>query len=250
MDAPARFGAGDGVSHIHVVNPPADLKPEGDFKRLLAEYRLWIRQNQDKGYSVPLSAFHAMAFSEELPWKVRQMIRQMGDQSSPRPKDHRLKWHLILHLARESEESLVEAEEMLLKIKQGKSALNEALGDEASSLALFEDLPPYDTPSSFNARYLPQVFEAWLGLFGDHIPNNGWLVTLDRNVMNYAKEIFKDENISILPKDEVPSCVRPYSDQTHSCPECVQLPQDDRTVHTDPIFARLSGKRIILFVPP
>ena len=117
MDAPARFGAGDGVSHIHVVNPPADLKPEGDFKRLLAEYRLWIRQNQDKGYSVPLSAFHAMAFSEELPWKVRQMIRQMGDQSSPRPKDHRLKWHLILHLARESEESLVEAEEMLLKIK-------------------------------------------------------------------------------------------------------------------------------------
>lgn len=248
MDGPVSCDAGGDLSLIDVVNPPVDLKPKGDFKRLLSEYRLWIRQNQDRGYSAPLSARQVMAPSEELPWGIRQMIRQMGDHPSPPLKDHTLKWHLILHLARESEESRVEAEEMLLKMKQEKSPLAEALGEEPPGRGLFEDLPPYGTSPYLDVRYLRQVFEAWLGLFGNYIPHNGWLVTLDRHVMNYAREIFQDRIATFPTEGEGPSFVERTSDPTHSTPEYVQLPPDDGIAYTDDIIARLSGKRIILVV--
>jgi hypothetical protein len=249
MDEPVRSAERDGSSLIDVVNPPVDLKPKGHFKRLLSEYRLWIRQNQDRGYSAPLSARQIMTLSEELPWGIRQMIRQMGDHSSPPLKDHTLKWHLILHLAQESEENRVRAEEMLLQMKQEKSPLAEALGEESPGRGLFEDLTAYDTSPYLNMRYFRQVFEAWLGLFGNYVPHNGWLVTLDRHVMNYAREIFQDRIATFHAEGEEPSFVERTLGPAHSTPEYVQLPPDDGIAHTDPILARLSGKRIILLAP-
>jgi hypothetical protein len=249
MDVPLKADERDGASFIDVVTPPAHLKPRGDFKRLLSEYKMWVWQNRDKGYGAPLRALHVMGLADEPPWEIRQMVRQMGENHSPPLKDNVLKWHLILHLARESEENRVEAEEMLQQVKAQESPLKDALGGEAPVRGLFEDLPQYDMSPSLDERYLRQVFEAWFGLFAECVPGDGRLVTLDRNVLNYARELFQDKVRPLPTEGEGPSSTEPALDHTDFGPECVQLPPDDETAYKDPILAGLLGKTIILFEP-
>ena len=141
MDGPVPGAESEGYSSIHIIRPAESLKPEGDFKRLLSEYRLWIRQNRDKGYAPFLNAIREAGLSEDNPWEIRQMIRQTGKETPVSQENNALKWHLILHLAREFEENRVEAEEMLSQVKQQKSPLAQALEEDAPIKGLFEDLP-------------------------------------------------------------------------------------------------------------
>jgi hypothetical protein len=231
---------------IKMVNPPADLKPPGDFKSLLSEYKLWARQNQDKGYTASLGATQLAAFPEDAPWEIRQMIRRIGRHPLAPAEGRALKWHLILHLAREIEENRVEAEEMLRQLKQRKSPLEEALGEEAPSPGIFNDLPQSGTYPSSDEHRLRLILEAWLGLFRKYVPDDGLLVTLDPQVMSYVMEIFDIQTFSLSAKAEKPSASRPPSGSTETGLKYVQLPSDDGTAHADPLTAGLSGKTIFL----
>ena len=181
-------------SRVTVLHPPADLKPPEDLNALLTEYKSWIRQNLDRGYTAFLKTFQAPANAEDAPWNIMHAIRRGRAKEDVSPSHERtLRWHLMLHLAGELEENLSDAEILLHKIKQSKSPLHEALGEGAPPHSVLDDLPPND-PSPYGERYLLEgVLEAWLGLFSGHLSENRLLLTFDREIFQYVSERFSGD---------------------------------------------------------
>jgi hypothetical protein len=245
MDEPLLVPERAKANFIDVLLPPVNLKPKGDFKRLLSEYLLWIRQNQDRGYAAFLSATRKTALSEDTPWEIRQMMRQMGEDAPAFQENSALKWHLILHLARAFEENIIEADEMLKRLKQKKSPLEDAIGEGAQLQGLFGDLPQSETDFFKGDHHLRQIFEAWLGLFGEILPDRGSLITLDRHVMEYVIEMFGDKAVP-LSKEAVES-ISPKLASRQSDFTLTHLPHfaNNGNTHADHVLMGLSGKTII-----
>ena len=233
-------------SFVHILRPPVNLKPRGDFMALLSEYKLWIRQNYDKCYATSFNATQEMRPSEGTPWEVRQMIRPVKEDPSAILQERSLKWHLILHLDRELEENRAEAEEMLKKVRLKKSPLEEALGDSALLQGLFDDLPESEMSTFISGRHLRQVFEAWTGLFGEYLPSHGPLITFDRNVMDYAMEIFQDEVFQASSETEESIYRDLLLGQDHVTIKHLPGISGDGNAEIDPVLKSLSGKTIIL----
>jgi len=246
MEEPLPVLKRDEVSFIDVLPPPVNLKPKEDFKGLLAEYLLWIKQNQDRGYAAFLNATQKTALSEDTQWEIRQMIRQTGQETPVSQESPALKWHLILHLARAFEEDLMAADDILKQVKQQKSPLEEALGEEAQLQNMFDDLPQSETDLFRDEHHLQQVFEAWFGLFGEILPDHGILITLNRHVINYVKKIFEDKVIRL--SKEAAELVLPKISSNFSNFIPYHLPHlaDDASNRRDSVLAGLSGRTIAL----
>jgi hypothetical protein len=245
MDEPLPVPEGDEANFIDVLFPPENLKPKGDFKRLLSEYQLWIRQNQDRGYAAFLIATQKTALSEDTPWEIRQMMRQMREDAPASQENNALKWHLILHLAREFETNIIEADKMLKRVKQKKSPLEDAIGEGTQLQNFVGDLAQYETDLFKRDYHLRQIVEAWLGLFGEIIPDRGLLITLDQYIMNYVAEIFKDKAVPLSKEkaeEVLPKLASRQSDFT-----ATHLPHFTNNVntHTDHVLMGLSGKTIV-----
>ncbi len=232
-------------SFSRMLYPPESLKPKEDFHRLLSEYKLWVKQNPDKGYVSSLKASRELSHSEETPRNIRQMIQRAGEGFSVPEENNAFKWHLILHLTREFEKSQSEAEKILDKVKQQKPPLEGALEGGASLQGLFKDLPQFENDLFANEHHLSQVFEAWLGLFGEYLQDHGPLITLDRHVMRYATDIFEDQTSQ--PSEEEVSLTKGLSSiENHITKKHLPLFSDNGDAHRDLVLAGLSGKTIML----
>jgi hypothetical protein len=246
MDDPLPRPDGDGESFIDVLLPPANLKPKKDFKRLLSEYHHWIRQNQDRGYAAFLSATQKTAFSEDTPWEIRKMMRRIGEDAPASQENNALKWHIILHLAREFEENLTSADEMLKHMKQKKSPLEDAIGERAPLEGMFEDLPQSGTDLFIDDHHLRQIFEAWFGLFGGILPDYRMFITLNRHVMDYVTEMFGVIKSVPLSQEAVESISpKPTSIQSDLTLTHLSRLSNNGNAHADPVQKGLSGKTII-----
>ena len=219
MDAPAPSAEKGDFPPFNVLYPPESLKPKKDFKRVLSEYQLWIRQNHEKGYAALLSYSAKTDRSEETPWEIRKMIQQAGKNISDPDEQKAFKWHMILHLAREFEESHSEADKLLDHVRYQKSPLEEALEERPVLRNLFEDLPRFDKYFSAPEQHLPRLFEAWLGLFGQYLKNYELLITFDHNVMDFLTgsiqfpEIqFNLPDLSHFPSKDLEEAKSRYSD--------------------------------------
>jgi hypothetical protein len=246
MEEPLPVLKRDEVSFIDVLLPPVNLKPKEGFKGLLSEYLLWIRQNQDRGYAAFLSATQKTALSEDTQWEIRQMMRHMGEARPTSQENSALKWHLILHLARAFEENLMAADDILKQMKQKKSPLEEALGEEIQLHNMLEYLPQSETDPFLDEHHQQQVFEAWFGLFGEILPDHGILITLNRHVINYVKKIFDDKVIRL--SKESADLVSPKISLNFSNVIPYHLPHlaDAVSNRRDPVLAGLSGRTIVL----
>ena len=246
MELPLSTLEGDEASFIDILLPPDNMKPKEDFKRLLSEYQFWMRQNQDRGYAAFLSATQKATLSEDTSWEIRKMIRQTGQDTPVSEESHALKWHLILHLARAFEENLMSADDILKQVKQQKSPLEEAIGEEAQVQNMFDDLLQSETDLFVDEHHLQQVFEAWFGLFGEILPDHGILITLSRHVINYVKKIFDDKVIRL--SREAAELVAPKI--SSNFPDFIpyHLPRltEDASDRRDPVLAGLSGRTIAL----
>ncbi len=246
MDGPIPKAEGEGSSSLRIIHPEEDVKPERDFKRLLSEYRSWMGQNRDKGYTAFLNAIREAGLSEDNPWEIRQMIRETGKESPVSQEDNALKWHLILHLAREFEENRLEEEEMLSQIKQQKSPLAQALGEETPFKGLFEDLPQSEKSLFVDKHHLGRVIKAWVGLFGVRLHNHAHLITLDGHVMEYVSNIFEDETGQSPEEEEDSFSSESFSSRIHICRKYLPRLLDEKTDPVDPVLTYLSGKTIML----
>lgn len=244
MDPPQLLPEYQDPSLVDIIQPPVNLKPKKDFRRLLSEYQHWIRHNQDKGYADFLKMAGELASSEDTLWELRQIIRDMGKDSSAEKENYALKWHLILHLAREIEESSAMAVEMLMQARQQKSPLEEALGEGSSLEDFFKDLPPLEIP--MDEDHLRQVFEAWFGLFGKSVHNHDFFLTLNSHVMNYVTDIFEHEFAEASAGTDAPYSPEPKLSQNDIIRRHFPRLPNGVDVDRDSMLAGLSGKTVFL----
>lgn len=182
----------DKAESIQIIHPPDNLKPGEDFRGRLSEYRHWIENNLDKGYTESLMLSQESDLSENTTWEIRQMIRGMRGQTSKSREALNLKWHLILHLAQDMEDQKREADSVLKIVKERDVPLKGILEESEDVEGLAEDLPPFDSDPLGNEYHLRQIFQAWFGLFGEYLEGNEILVTTDWHVMDYVTELWKE----------------------------------------------------------
>ena len=231
---------------VHVRYPPLHLKPKPGFKELLSEYRGWIRHNQDRGYAAFLQAIQNTGPSEKTPWEIRLMIRKFNAEVHDQLESRALKWHLILHLAREIIENRREEAEMITEIRRKGSPLKAALGEEIPSQNLLDDLPHLPAHAFLQEGHLAQVIEAWFGLFGGTLPDRARLITMDPQVMNFIAEIV--ENSSLIDPTTVVKATpgKPAERQTHIIQYHIpRLTRQDGSL-PDVVLSGLSEKTIAL----
>ncbi|GEM_PF-2277684 len=236
----------DKDSFIKVLDPPEDLKPRENFMALLSEYRQWIKNDYDKGYSAFFSTALETGLIEEKPWKIRQMIhRRLKQEPSVAINAQTLKWHLILHLEREFEDNREEAEDMLHKVNFHQPPLKDALADETPLKGVFDDLST-ESLNLENKSQFRQIIEAWFGLFGGYIPQNGVLLTLDRHLMEYLDDIFDNNFVEFSgSEDEISLHDFLENKEVFTVKRILPIPND---VHSDldSVRSSLSGRTIIL----
>ena len=182
----------NGVNAVRVMYPPSELKPSKDFKALLSEYRYWIENNLDKGYTEFLKASQEVNLSENTTWEIRQMIRRTGRETSVPEEDPNLKWHLILHLAQDMEDQRLEADRMLKTLKEKDVLLKGIIEESEDVKGLVEDVPPFESEPILDERHLRQIFEAWFALFGGYLKGDELLVTSNRHVMEYVSDLWNE----------------------------------------------------------
>jgi hypothetical protein len=183
--------AEDSPDMVKILNPPERLKPKENFKSLLAEYRQWIKVNDDRGFPAFL-AYAQDRFQEELHiYELRGMIRNMGKTVEEDEITGVLKWHLILHLAEELEEEQQSTETLLSTMGGLDSPLKGVLEDEDVP-GLLNDLPGLERETLFTDERLAQVLGAWVSLYGEKVPDRGPLVTIKPQVMHYLAETWEE----------------------------------------------------------
>ena len=192
MERPV-FGSGaNGANAVQVFRPPDNLKPEKGFGTRLSEYRQWIEQNTDRGYTEFLQARQENYLTENTTWEIRQMIRRGGQQTLALQENPALKWHLILHLAQDVEDQKLEADKALKALKEKDVPLKGIVEESDDMESLLGELSPFESEAMGDEYRLRQILEAWLGLFGSYLKENDLLVTSSRQVMRYVTELWEE----------------------------------------------------------
>jgi len=176
---------------VEVFRPPQDLKPSGDFKRLLAEYRGWIRTCHDKGFDAFLAFKESNSQVEEATWEIRRELRRRGDRPDEDRRRNALKWNLFLHLAHEIQEEGSQAEDLLKTLKEKDSPLK-GLIDEPELPGPLSDLPEGEGLLRLSQTGMSQVLEAWFSLFEGHLSGGDILLTLSPGVFQYLCDTWEE----------------------------------------------------------
>jgi hypothetical protein len=192
MERPG-FGSGTNEANtVRVLCPPEDLKPEKGFGARLSEYRHWIEQNSDRGYTEFMQVNQDNELTENTTWEIRQMIRRVGQKSSASQENPTIKWHLILHLAQDVEDQRLEADKALKGLKEKEVPLKGIVEESNDMESLLGDLPPFESEPMGGEYRLRQILEAWFALFGGYLEQNDLLVTCSRRVMGYVTDLWEE----------------------------------------------------------
>jgi hypothetical protein len=176
---------------VEILYPPHDLKPSGDFKKLLAEYRGWIRTSHDKGFDAFMAFKEQQSHGEETTWEIRGELRRKEDRPDEERRRNALKWNLLLHLAHEIQEEGKEAEELLKTLKEKDSPLKGVIEEEEVPGPL-SDLPGGEGPLMLSEAGVTQVLEAWFSLFKSHLSEGAVLLALSPGVFQYLCDIWEE----------------------------------------------------------
>ncbi|PKN61986.1 MAG: hypothetical protein CVU57_26780 [Deltaproteobacteria bacterium HGW-Deltaproteobacteria-15] len=174
---------------LRVLRPPEHLRPIEGFPSLLSEYKNWMRQCKDKGYASVLAAVQ-YGKSNDCTWDIRRSIRGL-DERADQSQTSATQWHLLLHLARETEERLREAGEVLTVLREKGSPLRDAMaGDEAQEV--LNDLSDFEPEREMDEEIIGRVFGAWHGLFSEMLKENASLITLSPPVFETLSELWSE----------------------------------------------------------
>jgi hypothetical protein len=226
---------------LKVCFPPEVLKPKEDFNRLLSEYQGWMMENQGKNRPATFSTGE----TGDATWTIRKAIRDAGKGADDPALKNTLKWHLVLHLARNLEAERVSAQDLLQRAAKSKSPLTEALEKDEEIPDMFEDLPLSATYPYVTDRHQGLIFEAWFGLFSSLIESNSELLTLDRQVFTYALDLFDGCDVQLLgeisPSEAKEIDAPGFTSNRKTFPKLL-----NPSVSTDSVLQTLSGKTLIL----
>jgi len=176
---------------VEILRPPPGLKPSGDFKGLLEEYRGWIRTGRDKGFDAFLAYKEQRTHGEEATWEIRGELRPRGDLAGADRRRNALKWNLFLHLAHEIEEEGREAQELLSTLKEKDSPLKGVIEEETLPGPL-SDLPESEGSLVLSEAGLNQVLEAWFSLFEEQLRGEVVLLTLSPLIFQHLCDTWEE----------------------------------------------------------
>jgi hypothetical protein len=165
---------------VRVVRPPEGLCPVGGFRSLLTEYKDWMRRSPDHGQVSALSAIERYGKRDESTWDIRRAIRNTENREDS-TEVSATRWHLILHLARETEQMRREAGDVLRVLQSRGGPLRGIVEEE--QVGILEDLPQFDDGPEMGEQFLDRVFDAWFGLFHALLARRSLLVTTRPAVM-------------------------------------------------------------------
>lgn len=194
MEPRKELGPFSETALLKINYPPAELQPNGRFRKILAEYYQWLNENPDRDSLLALQA-QQISLSEEHLWEIRQGIKKNRSKAPPAVEDNSLAWNFVLHLAYEVDANRAEADDVLDRIIRTQSLLQGALEEEDSSASLFKDLPRSEAYPYLNENLLELIVEAWLGLFRATIEDFQLLFTPDPYVMSGLQEAI-EENLA------------------------------------------------------
>ncbi|MBW2206636.1 MAG: hypothetical protein JRG79_06965 [Deltaproteobacteria bacterium] len=175
---------------VKILRPPENMNPGEGFLTLLREYREWSKNHQDKGHRDFLKAVQGQESSEESSWSIRQSLLEGRQEAPAQEQDQSLKRHLLLHLARDIDDSRQEADSLLESLKQIGSPLAGSVEEEPQNP--FADLPHFQGEPMIGADAMDQVLEAWIALFEKYLKNEEPLVTGNRQVLEYVLEKWEE----------------------------------------------------------
>lgn len=247
---------------VKVMNPPLGLKPGEGFKRLLSEYKNWIKQHQDKSKAAFLKASQEMGPVEESSWEIRKALRKKGPafgrnsssgavltSQQKQEESPAMKWHIILHLARDIEDDRREADNLLEELKDKGSPLLGLLGEEDTKNPLM-DLNPFESDPQTALYPMDLILEAWFSLFGGYLKGDELLLTLSRQAMDYVSKTW-DAEVREVGGDISPETgrVSPWEPSigAHKIPHRYFSPISSQSSHEkSKLLKHLSGKTLIL----
>jgi hypothetical protein len=169
---------------VEILYPREEFKPSGDFQKLLAEYRGWIRTSHHKEFDAFLAFKEQRSRGEEATWEIRRDLHRSDDRPDQDRRGNALKWNLFLHLAHEIRKEEREAEDLLRTLKEKGSPLKGVIGEEDAPGPL-SDLPERQGSPILSDTGMGQVLEAWFSLFENHLSDNVILLTLSPGVFQY-----------------------------------------------------------------
>ena len=188
MERPLFLSEMEDYKAVKILRPPENMNPGRGFLTLLREYRGWSKTHRDKGHRDFLKAVQGQASSEGSSWTIRQSL--LDGRATSQEQDQLLKWHLLLHLSRDIDDSRQEIDSLLESLKQMGSPLAGSLEEDPENP--LSDLPHSPGESMFGADAMEQVLEAWMALFGDYLKNEDLLVTGNRQVLDYVLEKWEE----------------------------------------------------------
>ena len=189
MEEPAVISDTDLSNSVRIKYPPDNLRPSEGFNRLLSDYHLWMLDNKDNNYIGFLQTGQEKSSDEDNIWEIRQTLRRMAGNNVMSEDNCSLRWHLVLHLAREIEEQQIKADRILDNLREKNSPLAESVegGDEIKNL--FEDIPQMKSETVFNNNNIRNILDAWFTLFSVYLKGDEILVTHNRHIMDYITEL-------------------------------------------------------------
>ncbi|MFC1533536.1 hypothetical protein ACFL7M_09260 [Thermodesulfobacteriota bacterium] len=174
--------------NIEISYPPDSLKPKDGFKNILSEYHHWVEQNRDKSYLEIIKSDRKSELTDNSTWEIRQMLGRTVQSVSGTEEEKTLRWHLLLHLAREIEEQLVLADRILKTLKDKNSLLEGSIESAEEIRSLLGDLPSFEPETVLDDFNFRQIFDAWFSLFEVYLNENELLITFNRYTMDYLSE--------------------------------------------------------------
>ena len=238
---PLKGNEGNG-SFLQVVHPPEALKPDQDVRKTVSDYLNWMNQNPGRGPAVSMDTDPA----EKASWNIRQALRQAGAGDRPAAESPAFRWHLILHLADAFSQNQADVDTLLRQMKASGSPLQEAIEDPDDLPGPLTDVPLNGPHLQVGDHRMRQIFEAWLGLFGQKIPAGDPLVTRHIQVFEYATKVFeKRGGKEILNIKE--ARIRTKAVREPGLPyQTFPIVNESHPQEQDPIIRGLSGKTLIL----
>jgi hypothetical protein len=175
---------------IQILYPREELKPSGDFQKLLAEYRGWIRTSHHKEFDAFLAFKEQNARAEEATWEIRRDLHRSDDRPDQDRRRNALKWNLFLHLAHEIRKEEREAEDLLKTLKKKGSPLKGLIEEETPGP--LSDLPGRESALILSEAGMGQVLEAWFSLFEEHWRGDEVLLTLNPGVFQHLCDTWEE----------------------------------------------------------
>jgi hypothetical protein len=193
LEAPAFLRREGPSKDVQLLYPPERLRPKEGFKRLLKEYQSWMSHHRDRNLTHFLSASRITDSSEEHVWEIRKSLRGLAHGESTEGEDETLRWHLILHLAKEWEESKQEAEQILRRLRSADVLLKGLTEEDEVLDRALKDLPGFEGDTYLEEKSIIQIMDAWFALFNDSLRGDEVFITLSNVIwdliVGYREEL-------------------------------------------------------------